>query len=278
MLFNWSLEALKWRYLIGRVEPVSFSIAIQAVFTGISISTFTPNRVGEYIGRIFFLKKASHIEGIFITIVGSMAQLLVTILLGTTALLIFLPKYLSDLFLNQKHLYYTLFVLIVSLNMMMLALFFNISFLTTLKEKILPNRIKPVRKFFRVFSFYHNRELAIALALSFARYLVFSAQFFMLLRFFAIPIKYPEAMMIIALIYLIMTVIPTIALTELGIRGSVAIYLFSLWSSNTNPGTELFNAGVLAASALLWMINLGIPAIIGAFFIFRLQFFRKSSS
>lgn len=276
MLLNWLLEAVKWKYLIGRIESVSFPRAIQAVFTGISISTFTPNRVGEYIGRVFFLKKASHIEGILITIVGSMAQLLITIILGTTSLLIFIPDYLSEMFIDHGYLYYTLFILIVSLNIILLALYFNLSFLTTLKERILQNRLQPVRKFFRVFSFYHNRELAIVMALSLARYLVFSAQFFILIRFFNIQINYPDAMIIIALIYLIMTVMPTIALTELGIRGSVAIYFFSLWFSKTNPGTELFNAGVLAASLLLWMINLGIPAIIGTVFIFRLQFFRKT--
>jgi len=35
------------------------------------------------------------------------------------------------------------------------------------------------------------------------------------------------------------------------------------------------NLGILAASVLLWFINLGIPAIVGSAFLFRLQFFRN---
>jgi hypothetical protein len=32
--------------------------------------------------------------------------------------------------------------------------------------------------------------------------------------------------------------------------------------------------GILAASTSLWLINIGLPALLGMIFIFRLQFFR----
>jgi hypothetical protein len=275
MIFNWLIEAIKWRYLIARIEKISFARAVQAVLTGVSISTFTPNRVGEYFGRVFILKRASHIEGILITIVGSMAQLLITVLFGTTALLLFIPQYMPEMVFGHGYLYYMLTILLLAFDFLLLALFFNLSFLTELKEKILQNRLKGIRKFFRVFAFYHNRELATVIMLSFIRYMVFSTQFFLLIRFFGLPVPYVEALVLISLIYFVMTVIPTIALTELGIRGSVALYFFGLWISKTYPGCDDFNAGVLAASVLLWMINLGIPAVIGTFFVFRLQFFRQ---
>lgn len=275
MICNWFIEATKWRYLIARIEKVSFARAVQAVLTGVSISTFTPNRVGEYFGRVFILKRASHIEGILITIVGSMAQLLITVLFGTTALLLFIPQYMTGMVFSHGYLYYMLTILLLAFDFLLLALFFNLSFLTELKERILQNRLKGIRKFFRVFAFYHNRELATVIMLSFTRYVVFSTQFFLLIRFFGLPIPYVEALVLISLIYFVMTVIPTIALTELGIRGSVALYFFGLWISKAYPGCDDFNAGVLAASVLLWMINLGIPAIIGTFFVFRLQFFRQ---
>lgn len=275
MLCNWFLEAVKWKYLIARIEIISFSSAVQAVFTGVSISTFTPNRVGEYIGRVFFLKKASRIEGILITMVGSMAQLLVTVLLGTIAILIFIPQYIPTMIFGHGYLYYALFILIVLLDFLLLSLFFNLSFLTTIKEKILRNRMNRIQKFFRVFAFYHNRELATVLTLSLTRYFVFSSQFIIMIRFFGIPISYFDAIVLIALIYFIMTAIPTIALTELGLRGSVSLYFFGFWLSKTNPSTDFFNAGVLGASVFLWMINLGIPAVIGTIFVFRLRFFRK---
>jgi len=275
MLVNWSLEAFKWKFLIGKIEKISFFSAFQAVLTGVSISSFTPNRIGEYFGRVFILKKASHIEGILITILGSMSQLLITVITGTLSLLVFLPAYFPHITYSSGYVFYGLVFLVVLLDLLLLGLFFNVSFLSALKEKLLRNGLKKLRKYFRVFAFFHNREMLFVILLSLSRYFVFSLQFYLLLRLFAVPIPFFNAMILISLIYFIMAVIPTIALTELGIRGSVAIYFFGLYLLREFPGTEGFNLGIFSASTLLWMINLGLPALIGAFFVFRLQFFRK---
>jgi uncharacterized membrane protein YbhN (UPF0104 family) len=275
MILNWSIEAIKWKRLISKIENVSFYKALQGVLTGISISSFTPNRVGEFFGRAFILKKASHIEGILITVLGSMSQLLVTILTGTTALLIFLPCCLPDAAFSHGYLYVSLFVLLLSLDILLLGLFFNISFLGFMKEKFLHNRLRKVRHFFRVFAFYRNRELLMVLLLSMVRYLVFSTQFYFLLRLFEVPVPYFDALLLISLTFFIMAVIPTIALTELGIRGSVALYVFGLYLDTLYPDSAAFNLGIFSASAFLWLINLGVPALIGTFFVFSLKFFRK---
>jgi uncharacterized membrane protein YbhN (UPF0104 family) len=277
MIFNWSIEAFKWKYLIGKVENVGFFRAFQAILTGISVSSFMPNRVGEFFGRIYILKTASRIEGILITVVGSMSQLLVTIMAGSVALLIFIPRYLSGAGFSHGYLYYSLLALVVSLNVILLALFFQLSFLSTLKERILQNGLKRLRKFFRIFAFYHNREMAAVLLLSASRYMVFSTQFYLLLMLFDVRIPYFDALLMIALIYLIMAVIPTIALTELGMRGSVALYIFGLYTGHLHPISQSPDLGVFAASTLLWVINLGIPALVGSIFVFRLQFFRKTA-
>ena len=78
MLVNWSLETFKWKYLIRKIENVSFIKSFVAVFSGITVSTFTPNRVGEYAGRVFILEKANRWEAVLITILGSLSQLLIT--------------------------------------------------------------------------------------------------------------------------------------------------------------------------------------------------------
>ena len=278
MVINWSLEAVKWKYLIGKVEKVSFFKAFQAVLTGISISSFMPNRTGEFFGRIYILKTASRVEGILITVVGSMSQLLITVLAGSIALLIFIPHHLSATGFSHGYLYYGICMLVIALDSILVALFFKLSFLTTLKEMILQNGLKRLRKFFRVFAFYHNREMATVMALSLARYLVFSTQFYLLLVLSHVSIPYFTALVLIALIYFIMTIIPTVALTELGVRGSVALYIFGLYFGQLLPKAEIFNVEIFAASTLLWMINLGIPALAGTLFVFRLQFFRKTEA
>jgi uncharacterized membrane protein YbhN (UPF0104 family) len=275
MVINWCIEAYKWKFLINKIETITFFSSFQAVMTGVSISSFTPNRIGEYFGRVFILKKASHIEGILITILGSMSQLLVTVIAGTLSLLIFLPSYFQNSIYGSGYVYYGIVFLAISLDLLLLGMFFNVSFLSALKERILKNGLKKARRFFRVFGFYHNKELLTLIIFSFLRYMVFSSQFYLLLRLFAVPVPFFNALILISLIYFIMAIIPTIALTELGIRGSVALYFFGLYLSQAYPGSNGFNLGIFSASTMLWMINLGLPAILGTVFVFRLQFFRK---
>jgi hypothetical protein len=79
------------------------------------------------------------------------------------------------------------------------------------------------------------------------------------------------------MIYLALAVIPTFALSELGVRGSVSLFLIGgyLLSSRGAPVSENESLAIILAAGLLWMINLAIPAILGVPYIFSLRFFRK---
>lgn len=275
MAANWAIEAFKWKYMIGKIEKIGFFRSFYAVLAGVAVSSFTPNRIGEYFGRVFVLEKASRVEGTLITILGSMSQLLVTLLTGSAALLVFIPSWPLVAGWLQGYLYYILTGALILLNLMALGLFLNVSFLSNLKEKMLRTRFQKIRRFFRVFAFYHSRELMLVLGMSVLRYLVFASQFYLLLKLFSVPVSYPDALMVISVIYLVMAVIPTILITELGIRGSVSIYFFGILMTGFPEGASLLNFGVFAASTLLWLINVGMPAILGSFFVFRLHFFRK---
>ncbi|MEI7981797.1 MAG: hypothetical protein WCI71_09080, partial [Bacteroidota bacterium] len=225
--------------------------------------------------RVFILQKASHAEGILITILGSISQLLVTVLAGSAAMLIFIPRYMADSALGHGYLFYSLLTLIVSFDLLLMGLFFNVSFLTSLKERILKNGLTRLRKFFRVFAFYHNKEIGVVMLMSLLRYIVFSFQFFILLRLAGIPLPFYCAQLLISLIFFIMAIIPTVALAELGIRGSVSLFVLGLYFAHTDPSYITCNLCIFAASTFLWLINLGIPALLGTFFVFRLQFFRN---
>ncbi len=58
-----------------------------------------------------------------------------------------------------------------------------------------------------------------------------------------------------------MAIIPSIALAELGIRGTVSLFLFKEVSPNV--------AGIAAATFVLWCMNLMLPSLIGAAMFFR---------
>ena len=267
MLFNWFLEAVKWKFLIKKIEKVSILTALRAVFSGITVSVFTPNRVGEYGGRVFCLEKADRIQAVLITVLGSMAQLLTTIFFGSMGLL-FLNNYIPELeklYHEMDFSYPLLFFMLLFLNILLLLLFHNISVISNLMDKF--NWLSKYKKYKEVFTYYNAQELMMVFLLSIFRYAIFTTQFFILLKLFAVDISYFDAIVLSMVMLFAISVIPTIAISEIGVRGSVALYLFSLVSANA--------IGILSATFLLWVINLLVPAIIGNFFVFTLKFFRK---
>ncbi|MFH0865144.1 MAG: lysylphosphatidylglycerol synthase domain-containing protein [Bacteroidota bacterium] len=271
MLCNWGTETLKWKFMIGKIEKVGFFKSFTAVFSGITVSIFTPNRVGEYAGRVFVLEKASRWEGVLITMLGSMSQLIITIISGSVCFILFVYKYI-DLSESPSYFFYAFILIVAVLIFILLLLFFNVSFMTTLVNK-LPPRFQKFRHYSLVFTFYKFHELLSILFLSLFRYIIFMTQFFILLTLFGINIPYTEAFILLAMVYLVMAAIPTIALTELGIRGSVAIYFIGMFCSAQSMSGQT-DLGILTASSALWLINLAVPAVLGALFIFRLKFFR----
>ncbi len=276
MILNWGLESFKWQRMISKIEKLSFFRSYQAVLTGASISFFTPNRIGEYFGRVYILEKASHIEGILITILGSMSQLLITILTGTIAMILINPARFYDVPLFTGYLYYSFIVLIVVLDLLLLFLYFNVSFLSALRDRILRSRLKKLRKFFGVFARFRKKDLGIVILLSFVRYIVFSLQYYILLKIFSVPIPFFDGIVIISLIFFVITVFPTIALTELGVRDAAAVSFFGLYFSKMGVMDETIAVGVFSASTFLWFLNIVIPAIAGTVFVYRLKFFRRN--
>ena len=275
MLINWSLETFKWKYLIQKIERIRFGSSFKAVMSGITVSTFTPNRVGEYFGRVFIFKQANYWDGILITIIGSMSQLLVTLITGIFALLFFVLHYFD---LQQFFFGYARIGLVFSaivLSFFLIFLYFNVSLLSSLQNRLKWNWIRRIKRHLRVFSLYTNRQLAKVLFLSIMRYCVFSIQFYLLLKLFGVNLPLSDGLMFISLIFFVMTIIPTIALSELGIRGSIAIYFIGMYFDKFSLLNEQINLGILTASVMLWLINLAIPALIGSFFVFNLKFFRR---
>ncbi len=275
MLLNHSLEAFKWQHLIAKLEKVRFWLALKAVFTGISVSMFLPNRVGDYLGRVFMLRQANPVKSILVTIIGSIAQLLSTVLAGLLASAIFLFYRLNLLKANEKWLFTAAVFFIVFMILFALFVYFNVKMIKPLAETVFPRWKEKIAAFLDVFTYYSRKDLLKVLLLSLLRYLVFSFQFFLLLRLFGIGISYAMAMMLIALVYLLITVIPTIALSELGVRGSVSVYLFSLYLGAEGYWNDDMAMAVFAASTGIWLINLALPALLGVFFVYRLKFFRR---
>jgi len=77
---NWGIEARKWQLLVKSLQRISYFVAFKAVLSGVTLSLNTPNRIGEYGGRILYVKEGNRIKAISLSIAGSMSQLIVTLL------------------------------------------------------------------------------------------------------------------------------------------------------------------------------------------------------
>jgi uncharacterized membrane protein YbhN (UPF0104 family) len=265
MFINWMLESLKWKFMIRKIEAISFFTSFRAIFSGITVSSFTPNRIGEYGGRVFCLEKSDRIQAVFITILCSMAQLLTTIIFGSFAFFILHEQFLEDQYFIIEISRFSLLVLFV-LNILFVLAYFNVAFLINFLWKF--SFFNFLRQYINVISLFNFKDLLVTFLYSVFRYLVFSIQFLILLHVFNVDISLYNAIVSVMLVFFFITLTPTITIAEIGVRGSMALLVFLKFSPNV--------IGILSSTFLLWIINLIIPAIIGSFFIFSLKFFRKS--
>jgi hypothetical protein len=122
---------------------------------------------------------------------------------------------------------------------------------------------------------YKTKELINVLLFSLLRFMVYSFQFYLLFQAFHIDLGFIEGILFVFLIFFGITIIPSIALAELGIRGIISIFIFNILWADILLGDDI-ETSLVSATSLLWLINLAIPAIIGGLFIFKLRFLRKS--
>ncbi len=265
MLVNWGLEALKWRELLLPLHRISILRAFKATLAGLAFAVNTPNRIGEYGGRVLYLPEGKRLAAVSLTLIGSFSQVLVTLLVGTIALWVWYANYqalsLPSHWNLQEVWVPALGWLLTLLSGSALLLYLRISWVVRLLEKIPgAGKILPV---LQVVDHLPVTILLRVLGWSFIRYVVFVIQYILLLQSFGVTEAIGITAWLISLQFLIMTIIPTIALADIGIRGKLALELFGMISSN--------QLGIIAAALSIWLVNLIGPAIVGSLLIIRIK-------
>jgi len=268
MLVNWGIEAKKWQIQIKGLEQISFLRSYRAVFTGQAFGFASLNGVGEYAGRAFFMQEGNRIRSVAVTMVGSLSQLIVTFMMGILGLLyfkLFIPFPVNNI-IGFNVLWINILICIVSIfTGLLLAIFYNLRYVTKTLE-----RIPLVAKYFYFIQKVEEieyKELTGILVLSLIRYVVFVLQYLLLLKVFKVNVPLWQSASMVTVLFLILAIIPTITLAELGIRGEISIQLFGLVSSNI--------VGILLTATGIWFINKVIPALAGSLFILGIRLFKK---
>ena len=259
---NWGIEALKWQLLMRNVESLSFFKAFKSVLSGVTMSINTPNRIGEYAGRVLFIKEGHRLQAVSLSIAGGMAQLIITMVMGCIGLAYLIwGMNLQSGAMGISDFWLTLFLYgSICCTIGFVFFFFRLSWLVRLIEKI--PRADRLVKYINVLEAFDAKILLRLLALSLFRYIVFVLQYIFMLQLMQVEQHFANGFWTITVLFWIMAVIPSFAIAELGIRGTVAKTLFA-YSHNT--------VGILAVTFGTWFVNLFIPALIGSLLILGIK-------
>lgn len=251
-ILNWFFEIFKWKTLVSFIKKITFKNALEQCLAALTASLITPNRIGEYGAKAIFYNSLIRKQIVLINLLSNMLQMAITIVLGIIGLYFLATKY------NLEIDYYKLARLITLVLLVLLVLGFGFK-----KSKIIIKgfSFKKIKLFF--FSFPKNK-LVYGFLFSLIRYIIFSFQFYFLLQLFKVNINYFNAMTIITTMYLLASIIPSIFIFDVIIKGSVALYLFSFAGVN-----ELT---ILSTTTIMWLLNFVTPSMFGSFYVLNFNF------
>jgi uncharacterized membrane protein YbhN (UPF0104 family) len=258
MGLNYGIEAQKWRLMVRPFYPsLRLFPATIAVFAGMAAGVFTPNRIGEYAGRILFLKEGKRVEAIIATFVDRICQLFVTILGGLMAMLALLLLFDKTLLarilgdpISQG--------IFIFLSIVLGAVVLGLVLVPRKLAQWIPikwNRAIWIRKTRFALQNLDVRLVGKVVALAALRYFVFSSQYLLLMYVFHYQGGILEGYAMIALIFLGKSVLPVMGVFELGVRESVALLVMTAFGES--------EATALGSTLMLYLVNILLPTLVG---------------
>lgn len=245
--FNWFFEILKWKTLVSYIKKISFLEATKQSLGSLTASLFTPNRIGEYGAKALYFNKKNRKKVVLLNLISNVSQMSITILFGVCGLLFVILNFEVEfpILRTKKLVYFSVLLMVVLFS----GRFF-------IRKKIRGFYISKIIDFIKGFS---KALIFRTFFFSIIRYLVFSHQFYFLLRIFGVETDYYSLILLIFSMYLIASIIPSLPMFDWLIKGSVAVFIFGLIGVS-----ELL---VVSITIVMWLLNFGLPAIIGSYFV-----------
>ena len=245
-----------------KLYPISVWLAIESVFCGLTWAVFTPNRLGEYGGRVMFLPNRTRVPGVFAMTVGALGQIVTTNVLGAFAMAWFFFVYVKPGVLLMWGITITALIFVL----LSIILYFNINWII----KVL-SRIKYLKKFYRFFEImarYDSKELLIIIGFCLARFLVFTFQYYLIIHLVVPQIPILQLSLLMFFFFFVQSLIPSLDLLDIGVRAFTATTLFHYLTDQS--------VSIVVSVTLIFIINLIFPAILGSVFVLKLKFFDRA--
>ncbi|HEY5325515.1 MAG TPA: hypothetical protein VIJ27_00815, partial [Mucilaginibacter sp.] len=226
-------------------------------------AVFTPNRIGEYGGRVMFLPIRKRIHGVFAMAVGSFGQNVITNVLGAGASIWFLYSFIH---LNGW-LKLGISAVLTAFMGLMLVFYFHIKWMVSLLNKI--KLLKKFHRFFDIMGKYKPKELLGIMWFCLARFFVFTFQYYLIIHLLIPQLPVLQITLLMFVFFFIQSAIPSLDVLDIGVRGLMAGILFKYVTGQS--------IAVGVAVSLIYIINMIIPAILGSVFILKLKFFDRTA-
>ncbi len=259
MPLNWLAETEKWRQFVARYEYMPRGRAFMAVLTGVTFSLFTPNRVGEYGGRVLYVQPRNQWRAVVANLVGNFCQFMVLLAMGVMGAL-YVLRYLD---MMNRQWATALIVVSAACLPVLFWLYYHFELVIDFIKQI--KVLKPALPLLRQLNLgvvrqFTKAERTSILAWAVLRFFIYAIQYYLLLVFFGIKTDILTGLAGISALFLLQTSIPLPPLSGLVARGNLAVLLWQQFGAN--------EVAALAATFTLWVINLVIPALIGTFSFF----------
>lgn len=245
-IVNWGLEIKKWQILVSQIRALSFKNMLSQVLTAHISGFITPAKTGDYGAKSLFFPKEDRKKILFLNFLGNMYQLLATLLFGLVGLGI-LAFYTSGS---------AIFFWLMAVMMCLLFYFIFPRFLSRIKWSISGYNWAKVRVYFKTIRPSLKRRVR---RLSFARYLVFAHQFYMIFWLLGNDISYLFTMACILAVYLLSSLVPVMQLFDVVVKGGIAVLVFSRFGVSEEM--------VLSAVLIMWIFNTLLPLVVGVYFL-----------
>lgn len=266
MPINWWLESRKWQVFTRTFTRASPGAHLRAVLAGVTFSLFTPNRIGDYLGRMLIHGEKRKGRIVLATLAANMVQLVVILSAGWLGALYFLPRYTQIPWSQWGPL--ALIGLGGTIGLMLVGTCGPYLLLIVKKIRWI-QRFSWVRHSISVGTAYASQQFWQALGWALLRYGVYAGQYYSLLRFTGIDVLPAAAASGIATTFLIQTSVPLPPALGLLARGEIALFVWGIFGAN--------EWRILCASYGLFGINLLLPGLFGLTMILRINFLKPTN-
>jgi len=250
-IFNWFFEISKWQILVSELKSISLKTSTEQSLGALTASLFTPNRIGEYGAKAIYYKKKLRKRILLINLISNIMQMSVTCILGIIGFCFMIAIY--PIHITSYKLTFIIFISLIILGLLSFVVLNS-------KFKINGFSIEKLMAFIKEFD---KSKLSLGLLYSFLRYLIFSFQFYFLLIIFEVDITYLNAMMVITSMYLVSSIIPSIFIFDVVVKGGIALYLFTFVGVNSLT--------ILSVITLMWLFNFVLPSLVGGFYVLNFK-------